>query len=138
MITLYKGKEYIDYIKFDGIKKDHKQHIRNCLLNYGKEIQQELYKVITTGSRSGRGYWFRGTLHIASAPGEPPANRSGRLANSFEYKVGTYDLVVGSDLNYAKFLEEGTVKMKPRPYFEITNINNKYKLDRDLNGFQPK
>ena len=56
----------------------------------------------------------------ASAPGQPPHIRTGTLARSIEqetFRRGS-DLIgrVGTNLNYGKFLEYGTVKMAPRPY----------------------
>lgn len=136
MIEVIRGIKFIDEIKNGNLKLRHDLNIRNAFAEYGKDVKDKLIKVITTGSRTGRVYRFRGAEHIASAPGEPPANRSGRLAGSFDYKARQIELVVYSDINYAPFLEKGTGKMKPRPYFEKTNVANSYKLYRMLNDLQ--
>jgi len=133
MVRLVKGKKYINEILRDGLKHKHNRSIRNAFAEYGKDVTQELKKVIVTGTRSGRVYRFMGREHIASAPGEPPANRSGRLAGSFEYKARQNELVVYTGVEYARYLEQGTSKMEPRPYFVKTNEAESYKLYRSLN-----
>lgn len=58
-------------------------------------------------------------VHPPPAPaGEPPAVRTGRLRASITFEVDKGNLVgrVGSDVEYAPYLELGTVYMEPRPY----------------------
>lgn len=64
-------------------------------------------------------------FYKASAPGEPPAVRTGHLRRSWqtafdsptkEQSGNKYKLTVGSNLNYARYLEFGTSKIKARPY----------------------
>jgi len=136
MIKVVRGKRFIDEIQFGKLKQIHDLNIRNAFAEYGKDVKGKLFETITTGSRTGRVYRFRGAEHIASAPGEPPANRGGRLAGSFKYKTRQIELIIYSGLNYAFFLEEGTVRMKPRSYFEKTNVENSYKLYRMLNDLR--
>ena len=73
------------------------------------------------------GKWYRvhGKKHFASAPGTPPARLSGNLLQSTHSEVveGPLNIqgFVGSDLDYALWLETGTYKKKkgniaPRPY----------------------
>ena len=63
---------------------------------------------------SGRPY-----LHRASAPGAPPATDSGRLKQSYQYRVERRGrgpaLEVYSTVFYAPYLELGTRRMAPRP-----------------------
>ena len=82
--------------------------------------------------KSGRIYRYRlnGRLinHQASAPGEPPARLTGKLesslkirtpgATSMTYSAGTDEVI------YAKFLEEGTIKMAPRPFMSKSVRDN--------------
>ncbi len=115
-----------------------KKHIRVCLKKHGKYVSEKLSEAITSGRRSGRIY---GT-HRASAPGERPASKSGRLASSFLYKSGSEDLIVANNAKskqgapYPLFLEEGTSKMLPRPYFVKTNKRHFTLLKRNLRSFR--
>lgn len=53
-----------------------------------------------------------------SNPGEPPTDRSGALAESIQVMTGDGGLkaTVGSNLEYATYLEYGTVNMAARPF----------------------
>jgi len=79
------------------------------------ELKADVIRSITEGSVSGAG-------HIPSKPGEPPNNDTGALKNSIQVvKKGrlTYEVTAGSpSANYALALEEGTRRMKKRPYME--------------------
>lgn len=108
-------------------------------------VQARARQKILSGSKTGRvygsakdvaavakhGYGQKGAkgaskrVHIASAPGEPPANWYGHLqrsiavvrAKSQGYRV-TAQVIVRDDPEnpYGKWLEEGTKRMKPRPF----------------------
>lgn len=58
--------------------------------------------------------------HQASAPGQPPATDLGRLGASITHELGADNegLVarVGTNVEYALFLEVGTRHMAPRPF----------------------
>ncbi len=104
---------------------------------YGKQLIEE-------GERHGR---FYGS-HQASAPGEPPANWTGKLANSFGYTVQGYnemtfynDARSDKDAPYPLFLQGGTknqdgsIRMEPRPFMDVsiektTGIAENYILQR--------
>jgi len=112
----------------------HKDNIRNALRIHGKEVKTELEKVVSTGTRTGRVYTYRGRKYTASAEGEPPALRSGRLAKSFSYKSRAMELVIGNSaksdkgFNYPGFLE----KEMNRPYFLVTINSLHSRLQTDL------
>lgn len=68
-------------------------------------------------AKSGRMY---GT-HRASAPGESPAIDSGNLAGSITMIFpSTLEAKVGTPVEYALYLEEGTGRMQPRPLWQKT------------------
>lgn len=58
--------------------------------------------------------------HQASAPGQPPASDTGRLMASIHHEMlgagQGVEARIGSDVNYALFLELGTRYMAPRPF----------------------
>lgn len=81
---------------------------------------------VLKGQRSGRVYkkpHSRAT-YTASAPGEPPARRSGALRLNWHGEVKSGSSTVGtkiiaaleSEQRYAGYLENGTSRMAPRPY----------------------
>lgn len=81
-------------------------------------VRNELVKrQLRYGSRSGRIYTKPNTKtqYQASAPGEPPANRTGRLAGSWQVDLTPYVGRVGTNLKYIVFLERGTSVMAKRP-----------------------
>ena len=82
---------------------------------------------VLKGSRSGRVYKkpYSNATYTASAPGEPPARRSGALRLNWHGEVrggsagsGGVQItaVLESEQHYAGYLENGTSKMAPRPY----------------------
>lgn len=82
---------------------------------------------VLRGSRSGRRYrkYPYRSMYTASAPGEPPARRSGnlRLHWSGDVEDGSsgsgnvyMTCVIESDEFYAGYLENGTRKMAARPF----------------------
>lgn len=138
-IKIINGKKYITEIETGIIQKKTQRLIATALFDYGSRITNDLHRVITTGTRTGRVYTIRGRQHQSSAAGEPPANLSGKLSKSFEYKVtGAKQMIVGSTAfsnrgaPYPLFLDQGTSKMQPRPFFEITNKNSSMDLYREL------
>jgi HK97 gp10 family phage protein len=91
--------------------------------------------------KHGRVYRIQGREHIASAPGEAPAIRSGKLLSTTRYEIQGNDLVFGAgdgSMEYASYLETGTQKMEQRPYLMSTvneNIKNIEKeIDNQLKG----
>lgn len=99
--------------------------IRTALFEIGAENTQMMKKFIYEPPKTGRLYRYNGKPHRASAPGQSPANRSGFLARSINYHVrGWYTVELYSTAKYANYLEDGTPKMLPRPYF-IRAVNKK-------------
>lgn len=86
-------------------------------------------QLVLRGQRSGRRYRVPGTKrhYTASAPGEPPAVRTGAFRLSWQPTArvvfGSYISRIESDLRtdngrytLGEILEDGTSRMAPRPY----------------------
>ena len=81
---------------------------------------------VLRGQRGGRSYKksFKKSSYTASAPGEPPAVRSGKLRSSFRPVAGSsggalsVKVAIETDTHYAGYLEHGTSKTAARPYVE--------------------
>lgn len=82
----------------------------------GKE-SHKLMGLATLGAKHGRWYRYNRTWHRASAPGEAPANRSGKLVRTSMFTVqGHTTCSFGYTQPYGLWLEKGTKKrMKKRP-----------------------
>lgn len=107
-------------------KIQHQMESRSVRASY------ELYnssQLVLRGQRHGRVYRVPGTkrYYTASAPGEPPAVRTGAFRMSWQPKsqrvFGVYFSRIESDYrvgngryNLGDLLEDGTSRMAPRPY----------------------
>ena len=60
-------------------------------------------------------------MHQASAPGRPPAPDTGHYKQSIDWTIerrgSLFVGIVGTNVEYGKWLEEGTKHMKKRPHF---------------------
>lgn len=82
-----------------------------------------------------------GQLYQASAPGEPPAVRTGTLRRSFTQRVlglrksSGIEVVASLETRnrYAKYLQEGTKSMEPRPFVEPIIKEAMPEIERILN-----
>lgn len=73
---------------------------------------EDAFKIGLAGSKSG--IHHAGLPRRSSAPGEYPANQSGRLRGSISSTFSAVRMDVGSNVFYSKFLRDGTVKMARR------------------------
>jgi len=109
--------------KLDKITEDMKEEIAAALFVGGLKIEENAKLSIQREVKTGRVYQ-RGTVsHTASAPGQAPANDTGRLVNSFNVSQSADKLAVqiksgGATVDYAVALEYGTEKMAPRPFMK--------------------
>lgn len=130
----YQKAKFTKKIFSDQLVK-HQDNIRHSLQSHGREVKAELKKVITTSV--GNGVHYPGLPNRSSSPGNTPASQSGKLADSFLYRISPMQLIVANKADnqgapYATFLEEGTKKMEARPYFQCTIESLHYRLYKDL------
>jgi hypothetical protein len=126
---------YHQQIIMKEIKK-HEDNIRAALRVHGKKVKTKLTSTIKNARGTGRKY-----PHLpnrSSAPGEIPVSQSGKLEKSFGYRSRVNELLVYNSARsdrgapYPLFLNEGTVKMKPRQYFDNTIESMNMLLYNDL------
>jgi len=82
------------------------------------QVQNVAVKSIAKKSK-GRIYRRGNKFHVASKPGDPPNTDEGRLIDSIQIDVDAinrFEVRVGTNVEYARRLEFGTRKVKPRPF----------------------
>jgi len=105
--------------KVDESLRDAPDNFRKgCIKGYRRSgilVRDRIRKLIKDPPKSGIKY--PRLPNRSSSAGEAPADQSGALRKSVQYKVWRYDLMqVGTTLSYGNLLENGTYKMKKRPY----------------------
>lgn len=101
-----------------AMEKEMDRVVQVTALDIANEIKRRILKGPATGILyiRGRGRINRSGTHRASAPGEAPATDTGTLASSIAAgRTGRMEAEVVSDVEYARYLEKGTVNIKPRP-----------------------
>lgn len=129
-----------------SIRVENTQAVADALRKYGKDAEREIGKavdkaaltingdvkrMIQRGPKTGTIYNSRGKQHRASAPGQAPATDTGTLVSSVYYtKINPLTSEVGSRLDYAKYLEFGTMNIAPRPSWMPATEAVRPKFDR--------
>ena len=76
--------------------------------------------LVLRGKRSGKQYKKpSGKPYTASAPGEPPAVRTGTLRRNWrpvQHGANHQNPAIETNVPYTGYLEQGTSKMAPRPF----------------------
>lgn len=101
---------------------------------YGKRATKQTKELLKDYDHKLRG----GQLYRASAPGEPPANRSEALRTHWEEKTiserrtnnTNVTAMISSDTKYAEALQEGTDDIAPRPFREPVIEKAKPRIQR--------
>ena len=120
----------ISFKYISHIEKGTKKGIEQAFYKIGKDLKHTARRLILDEIKTGRLYKYniggKRIVHISSAPNQSPASVSGKLVNSIDTNInGGSSMEFGagnSTLDYAKYLELGTIKMAKRPYL-IRSIN---------------
>lgn len=102
----------------------------------GERVRGEAIKSILAGGKTGTVYKRGNVLHQASAPGEAPAQDTGRLASSITTSVdGTSVIVTAGNgtVKYARMLEFGTSRIAARPFMMPAYRRSKAWIKERLN-----
>ncbi len=121
--------------------------VEKALWRSGKDVQAEFNRQVLAKNKTGRLYVRRikggaRRRHIASAPGETPANRTGAYRKAFGFSVdGAHQLRIGVEAvgngpsgKYPLWLEVGTRRMKPRPGLSNAILASERDIIRNLAG----
>lgn len=119
----------------ESMSDDIREEVGKAVNGTALELRRDVVKAIRNGPATGRIYGKR--MHQASAPGEAPANDTGRLLNSIFFAEGFGAnrgklAIVGSNVVYATYLEFGTRKIASRPFFRPAVERMRPKFQRRL------
>lgn len=126
--------------KVDDVKADINRQVVSRAARSVNVIRNAELEVLS-GQRSGRVYTkypFK-SKYTASAPGEPPARRTGALrlhwnGNVKTDQAGSGGVKVTAELEsqekYSTYLENGTSKMAPRPFVEKITEKAKPEIEK--------
>ncbi len=109
----------IDTRRLNQILRDLPGNARAAVATIAHEIEGQA-KVSMGEEKHGEVYLVQGGIeHQASAPGEAPAMDTGNLVNSIQVEMtGPAAAVVYTNVEYALYLEFGTIDMEPRPFLQ--------------------
>jgi hypothetical protein len=109
--------------------------VNKAIAKYGQDLETKINRIvqaIATNAMSdvkkrvqgppktGLVYTRGNITHQSSAPKEAPATDTGALASSIFYKqTSRMNATIGSRLDYAYYLEFGTLRIKPRPSWQL-------------------
>lgn len=130
MIKIVPGKRNREMlILINALQKATPRGIRQGFFALGRDNVKDARQAIIRGKKSGRLYNIPGRKrrHRASAPGEAPANLTGKLQKSVGFQIqGAEEMEFGyrDAVDYGAFLELGTTKMAKRPNLEPTVFKN--------------
>lgn len=98
--------------------QDAKEEIEKAIRATALNVEGDAVKSMQRGAKSGRKYrlYQPNRNHQASAPGEAPSTDTGQLVGSIRTVDKAVASYVGSDLDYAEYLEFGTMDMQERPW----------------------
>ena len=72
-----------------------------------------------------------GALVAGEAKTRTPVN-TGRLRNSIEYRVTEDDAIIGTNVEYAPYVEYGTSRMRAQPYLRPALDENRRRINELL------
>lgn len=105
--------------RLQALAETAERDVGRALFAGGELIQTHAQRSITAGAVSGKG-------HVPSAPGEPPNNDTGVLANNIETTQPAKNRVlVTSKAGYSAALEFGTGKIAARPFMRPARDANR-------------
>ncbi len=102
------------------------REMEKVLREGGERVQTRAQTSITEGSVSGK-------QHVPSAPGSPPNNDTGDLANGIEtVRMGRLHIRVQATAEHSVPLEYGTSRMAERPFMRPARDAERAPLRSDL------
>jgi len=84
--------------------------------SYRKEREKEILDSLQKGlAKAGLIVERQAKINVSQTTGHPKV-QTGRLRSSIAHEVSPSEVVIGTNVNYGKYLEHGTSKMPPYPW----------------------
>lgn len=120
--------------KYSQVKSEYLRDARRIIGQATDLVRNDVLKSLHAGSKSGITYVKSNPsrVHVASAPGEPPATDTGFLASHVYKDIEDSGLtgIVESRASYSASLEFGTSKTAARPFMQPALEKNRNKIRR--------
>lgn len=117
--------------KLANLAADTTDPLKRAIVYGVMDVHRDATNSIMRGAKSGREYekYNPRRTHRASAPGQPPAADTGRLASSVRWNISGDGLEaeVGTDVKYGAYLEHGTRNIEARPWLFPAAEKNRHK-----------
>jgi len=103
---------------------------------HGDEVEKKIRKGVSKNLRHAAQFLARYArqrmgIERVSSPGQYPGKDSGYLQPRVTWqKVHDLLMLWGTNVKYGKYLEEGTLKMKSRPWMTMTNEQAQKQVER--------
>lgn len=116
--------------------------IQQGLTEIGDNLVDSAQEGIKNPPATGRIYIINGRSHQSSAPGQYPANLTGKLMKSIDSKVDSLKMEFGAEAKYAPFLQQFKTprqttsnwkKIAPRPFLTLSHNKNKNNFIKIMN-----
>lgn len=143
MLDIVSGRRNARVFKqINEIEDRTRRGIRQGFFRLGNDLVRTLSEEVLKKNKRGRTYTRKDRIgrrrrHVASAPGQTPANRTGNYRKNAGYQLrGAEQLEFGirDGAPYGIFLEEGTRKMAPRPGLTNAVKANERNARTDFSG----
>lgn len=131
-VTLTGDKQLLANLRKFGEAAD--KYVADVVNGTAQNIRTNAIKSIQRGPKTGIVYDKTGPrrTHQASAPGQPPASDTGRLANSITAEIDGKQATITAETEYAAPLEFGTRTIEPRPFMVPAMEQERPKFDARL------
>lgn len=117
-------------LKLGRASKASSAAVRKVVAYGAMKIHASAVTSIQQGPKTGIQYG----RHQASAPGEPPAADTGRLASGITLEIADDEALVISNAAYSAALEFGTRFMEPRPFMMPAYVKHRDSIRKMLKG----
>jgi hypothetical protein len=119
--------------KFPQIQSRVDREMARLVQTTAVQIEAEIKKDMAS-TKHGQLYKRGKKTHVASAPGEAPAIDTGTLVNSIQSVEDVpFAAEIGTSIEYAPLLEDGTQQIQPRPAFKRAEKKFKNIFQRNAN-----